>query len=265
MRLLNYLVKLQRQILRSLSTIQTVILYLNIKYVGAAVYFAIEKFQESIQDCDRAIEVKKDFVKVSRLSLNQRLQAYFRKAQALRELLDNLKAMEVLKEALQIEPQNEDLAKLFEETKTEYEEDNSLPADHPEKQRFDRLLKWLSDGGSEFGKLKIRYYTADYRGVHAARDIKKGETVLFVPKAQIITLEMAMESPVGKKMYEKGLRNRLISPKHSFLSTFIMQERRKADTIWTEYIDILPKNYSNFPMFFTDDEKTLLKGSAFLD
>jgi hypothetical protein len=41
--------------------------------------------------------------------------------------------MEVLKEALQIEPQNEDLAKLFEETKTEYEEDNSLPADHPEK------------------------------------------------------------------------------------------------------------------------------------
>lgn len=89
--------------------------------------------------------------------------------------------------------------------------------------------------------------------------------MLFVPKAQIITLEMAMESPVGKKMYEKGLRNRLISPKHSFLSTFIMQERRKADTIWTEYIDILPKNYSNFPIFFTDDEKLLLKGSAFLD
>jgi histone-lysine N-methyltransferase SETD3 len=101
--------------------------------------------------------------------------------------------------------------------------------------------------------------------VHAARDIKKGETVLFVPKDQIITLEMAIESPIGKKMYEKGLRNRLISPKHSFLSTYIMQERRKPDTIWEPYIDILPKSYSNFPIFFTDQEKQWLQGSAFLD
>jgi len=29
---------------------------------------------------------------------------------------------------------------------------------------------------------------------------------LYVPKKQIITLEMAFASPVGKKMYEKGLR-----------------------------------------------------------
>ncbi len=101
--------------------------------------------------------------------------------------------------------------------------------------------------------------------MHAARDIKKGETVLFVPKDQIITLEMAIESPIGKKMYEKGLRNRLISPKHSFLSTYIMQERRKPDTIWEPYIDILPKSYSNFPIFFTDQEKQWLQGSAFLD
>ena len=64
----------------------------------------------------------------------------------------------------------------------------------------------MASGGSEFNKLKIRYYTEDYRGVHAARDIKKGETILYVPKHQIITLEMAMASPVGKKMYEKGLR-----------------------------------------------------------
>ncbi len=94
----------------------------------------------------------------------------------------------------------------MEETKKEIEEDNSIPADHPERQRFDKLLKWLKEGGSEFDKLKIRYYTADYRGVHAARDIKKGETIFYIPKEQIITLEMAFASPVGKKMYEKGLR-----------------------------------------------------------
>jgi histone-lysine N-methyltransferase SETD3 len=102
--------------------------------------------------------------------------------------------------------------------------------DHPERHRFETLLKWLKEGGSEFDKLKIRYYTENYRGVHAARDIKKGETILYVPKEQIITLEMAYASPVGKKMYEKGLRQRLLSPKHSFLSCFIMQERRKPES-----------------------------------
>ena len=111
------------------------------------------------------------------------------------------------------------LLKLCEE---EYKEDNNLDKDHPEVKRFDKMLKWLKDGGSTFDKLKIRYYTADYRGVHAARDIHKGETILYIPKEQIITLEMAISSPVGAKMYEKGLRQRLISPKHSFLATYIM-------------------------------------------
>jgi histone-lysine N-methyltransferase SETD3 len=127
------------------------------------------------------------------------------------------------------------------------------------------MLKWLLDGGSKFDKIKIRYYAEDYRGVHAARNIKKGETILYVPKHQIITLELAFASPVGKRMYEKGLRQRLISPKHSFLSTFIMQERRKPDTIWFSYLDILPKNFSNFPVFFEDDDKKWLEGSPFLE
>lgn len=166
--------------------------------------------------------------------------------------------MEALKKALEIEPSNEDFIKLLEETKNEYEEDNSIAIDHPERARFEKLLKWLKEGGSEFEKLKIRYYTADYRGVHAARDIKKGETILYVPKEQIITLELAFASPVGKKMYEKGLRQRLISPKHSFLCTFIMQERRKPESQWQYYIDILPKSYTNFPIFFTAEEKKWL-------
>jgi len=137
--------------------------------------------------------------------------------------------------------------------------------DHPERQRFERLLAWLKSGGSIFNKLKIRYYTADYRGVHAARNVKRGETILYVPKEQIITLELAFASPVGSKMYEKGLRQRLISPKHSFLCTFIMQERRKPESEWQYYIDILPKCYSNFPIFFTAEEKKMLLGSPFLD
>ena len=79
-----------------------------------------------------------------------------------------------------------------------------------------------------FDKMKIRYYSTDYRGVHAAKKINKGEIILLVPLKQIITLEMAFESPIGRKMVQRKLRDRLLSPKHTFLSTYLMQERRKS-------------------------------------
>lgn len=163
--------------------------------------------------------------------------------------------MEVLKKAIELEPQNDDVKNLFNDMKNEWELDNTLAPDNPERLRFERMLQWLKDGGSTYDKLKIRWYAQDYRGVHAARDIKKNEIILLVPKHQIITLEMAFASPVGSKMYAKGLRQRLISPKHSFLSTFVMQEKRKDHTEWFPYIDILPKNFTNFPIFFTEDER----------
>lgn len=88
---------------------------------------------------------------------------------------------------------------------------------------------------------------------------------MYVPLPLIITLEMAFKSPIGKLMYEKGLRQRLISPKHSFLGTYLLQERKKDPPPFAEYLDILPKSLSDFPIFFTEDEKAWLKGSPFLD
>ena len=59
----------------------------------------------------------------------------------------------------------------------------------------------MKDSGAQFDKLKMRYYDLNYRGVHASRFIKKGETILYVPLKEIITLEMCMDSPIGKPMF----------------------------------------------------------------
>ena len=91
-----------------------------------------------------------------------------------------------------------------------------------EKVRFETMFKWMTDNGANYDKLKMRYYAPDYRGVHASTDIKKGETILYVPKDEIITLEMAMESPIGSQMHACNHRQRLLSPKHSFLATYVM-------------------------------------------
>jgi len=75
---------------------------------------------------------------------------------------------------------------------------------------------------------------------------------------------MAFKTPIGKLMYEKGLRHRLISPKHNFLGSFILQERRKEKTDFQTYLEILPRDVNEFPVFFTEEEKKWLEGSKFL-
>ena len=121
----------------------------------------------------------------------------------------------------------------------------------------------MKSGGAEFNKLKLRYYTEDYRGVHAARNIRKGETILYVPKHQLLTLDMAMASPIGSLIAAGNFQTRLISPKHSFLATFCMEEVRKENSSFAKFIDILPKGFNNFPIFYTQEERQWLQGSPF--
>ena len=174
-------------------------------------------------------------------------------------------AKDTVQRGLEVDEDNSMMHEFLAEITIEIEEDNRISKDHPERKRFQTLLDWMSEGGASFNKLKLRYYSENYRGVHASQNIKNGETILHMPLKQIITLEMAFKSPVGKLMYEKGLRQRLISPKHSFLSAYIMQERRKQQQEFTEYLDILPKSCVDFPIFFTEEEKSWLKGSPFLN
>jgi hypothetical protein len=39
----------------------------------------------------------------------------------------------------------------------------------------------MDKGGADHSKMKLRFYSDNYRGVHAKTDIKAGETVLMVP------------------------------------------------------------------------------------
>lgn len=106
------------------------------------------------------------------------------------------KAIESFQRAVELDPSNTDMAELLNFSQEEIKEDNYVPVP-AEKERFEAMFEWMVDQGAKFDKLKLRYYAPDYRGVHAARDIKKGETILYVPKHEIITLEMAFASPIG--------------------------------------------------------------------
>jgi CRISPR/Cas system-associated endonuclease Cas3-HD len=69
-----------------------------------------------------------------------------------------------------VEPENEDLKSLLSEVKEQYDADHLINVDAEEKERFEKLFKWMTKDGANFDKLKMRYYGPDYRGVTSKRE-----------------------------------------------------------------------------------------------
>ena len=125
---------------------------------------------------------------------------------------------------------------------------------------FINFLKELYKFNSFFPKLEIHFYTDDYRGVTAKSNISKNEIIMTIPKECLISLETVFETSYGKKINE-FMYKELNSPKHCLLSSFLLYEEKNKK--YKYYFDLLPKDYTNFPIFYKNNELEYLKGSPF--
>lgn len=78
----------------------------------------------------------------------------------------------------------------------------------------------------------------------------------------MISLEIAKNTETGKILSE--FMYELASPKHCLLTSFLLHEKQNINSKWKHYLNILPQDFSNFPIFFTDEELSYLDGSPFL-
>lgn len=134
--------------------------------------------------------------------------------------------------------------------------------DAREADRWFRLEEWLRAGGARFPDLYLRYYSQDHRGVHAAKDIPKDATVLYVPHSHLMTTELAKTSDIGRRIHQSGCNLRSA---HTWLACYLLQERSNPKSFWKPYIDTLPQSYRNMPIYFTAEELAWLKGSFTLE
>ena len=69
-------------------------------------------------------------------------------------------------------------------------------------------------------------------------------------------------------MCEKGLHDEsnreLKKPAHCFIAALILEEMEKPDSQWKPYFDLLPKDVSEYPVFFDEAQLSWLEGSMFL-
>jgi len=129
---------------------------------------------------------------------------------------------------------------------------------NPDTDKFDRLIQWLKEGGAKFPNLLLKFYTVDYRGVHARRRLEANELILEVPLPLIMTTEVAKDSDIGVKIQKSGCTP---FSDHSWLAALLLQEKYNPKSFYKPYIDCLPVHYRNMPLFFDDEELKWLKGS----
>lgn len=214
------------------------------------------KYQETIKQCTDEIDGKG---KKSKEILFIRSRA-FKYINKLEEALEDVKACLVLDpgDSSFLEEQahlTKQMAEHGAHPKSEEKIDDS------EKTLYANYRKWMESLGSEFNKIELKYFYADYRGVVASEEIHKGDTLVYVPKGGMITLKMAREAKIGKILVDKKVS--LIYPNNSVLSTFVITEMKNPHTKWKFFLESLPKSVSNFPIFFEEEEKNLLVGSPF--
>lgn len=97
-------------------------------------------------------------------------------------------------------------------------------------------------------ELFMRYYSEDYRGVHALTKIPTDDVILYVPYKYIMTSEVAKGSEIGKKIIASGVELRST---HSYLAAYLLQEKHKGKkSFWEPYLRILPEFYNNMVRHF---------------
>ena len=107
--------------------------------------------------------------------------------------------------------------------------------------------------------MRLRFYESTHRGVHAACNIKLGDTLFFMPHDEIITVDWACETPIGAQMKEAGLLDdgSMNYTLHNFMATLLLTEiyRKRKDPEYISRIEkwlkILPENTLDFPVCFT--------------
>ena len=85
-------------------------------FTGANVFYHLEKYEEAILDCERAIQIDPNFTK-----------AYYRQGLAQYELVHSpeaqRKAVELFERAVEMDPQNEEMNELLQFAREECKDD----------------------------------------------------------------------------------------------------------------------------------------------
>jgi len=222
----------------------------------SAAYKSSGQFEDALNDADKCIELQPQWAK-----------GYVRKGTVLaqQDKLDD--AEKVYQLALKLCTEKEPLRKAMNSLETIRmnamdKDDKIVGGHHAQADKFRTLINWLIQGGAKFPKLFLKFYSAEYRAIHAMARIEKDEDICYIPHDYIMTSDVAKGSEIGQKIIGSKVDLR---SKHSYLASYLLQERELgAKSRWHVYISILPRKFETIPLFFDEQQRQELVGSISL-
>lgn len=124
------------------------------------------------------------------------------------------------------------------------------------------FIKTLYNYDAYFPKIDIKFMNNGHRGVISKSIINKNEVIMSIPKECLISLDLAQLTTFGQEI-SKFMYTELKSPKHCLLATFLLTE--ETNPRWKFYLDMMPQDVSNFPIYYGQREYELLKGTSFVN
>jgi histone-lysine N-methyltransferase SETD3 len=119
-----------------------------------------------------------------------------------------------------------------------------------------RFLRWMEEQGATFPSMTMKVGQGT-RQVQSTRALLPGELVLHVPRKLMLTPAVARASETGRLIAQHGCSD---FGDYEYLAAFLLEIKRDGG-FWKPYIDVLPQDYSDNPLFFSETEMEHLEGS----
>lgn len=123
------------------------------------------------------------------------------------------------------------------------------------KAKMQHLLHWMKEQGATFPAVEVLMEDGA-RETYAGLPLKAAAMVLHVPPALMMTVEAAKASAIGRLIAAHN-------PEASYqghLAAFLLDTKHNGG-FWAPYVDVLPPDFPEHPLFFSEAELEWLKGS----
>jgi hypothetical protein len=127
---------------------------------------------------------------------------------------------------------------------------------------MERLKRWMSDGGCDVSKLEVRSVPGQGRCLYAAKRLRPSEIVFYVPPNYMLTSRLGRQSEIGEAIAKANLDS---VSNHTFVAAYMLQEKRNRFSFWQHYLESLPTQFDDVPLFFDAKILHYLRGSTVVE
>eukprot|EP00949_MAST-11_sp_MAST-11-sp1_P001255 g1255.t1 len=137
---------------------------------------------------------------------------------------------------------------------------DGLDSKRDDLDKFAVFVSWLQEHGASFPGLYLKKYTDEVRGVHAESELRPDQQIVTIPLKLLIHEGMGQQTDIGKKVHNNP-NCHIIVPAHTQVIIYMLLTMRDPNHFFKPYYDILPREFSNFPIFWSQEELRMLEGS----